>query len=325
MVSLEEISRKKELIAGYLSSNRIEIKEISVVTGPSVSLFKLIPGPKVRLYDIQSISEDFVWHTNLKGVRIERLGDAIGIEVANDSPESIRFEPALKAVRSQMAKMTLPIVLGYSLEQKIELLDLLNAPHLLIAGTSGQGKTDFTRTLMSSLLSVKDKTEVKFHLFDPKKDSFSSFEGSGVIYRSVSDSCDGLQGLCEEMENRLTVPSCKSPQIIVFVDEFADLTMPGLSPDLCPEAQLIYKSIIRIAQKGQMAGIHLILSTQRPSSDVITGLIKANIPTRIAFRTTTEKESKVILDFPGAEQLIGQGDMLFSSGGTMKRIQACSL
>ena len=322
MITTEEITQKQSAIKQFFCDNGLEPQQISTSIGPTVSLFRLQFSPKVRLSRLIHLQYDLDVGLKFKGVRMIELDGSIGIEVANDTPETVPFDWAMEKSRDEMSRMMLPVILGASYNQDIELLDLSTAPHLLVAGATKQGKTEFLRTLLSSLLSDGCRSEVKFHLFDPKGIEFTSFEDTGMVFRTAVESLKGLQDLCDTMEQRLTAPSEKAARLVVLVDEYADLTNPGFPNSV---AKQIYTCLIRLLQNGHRAGIHLVLATQRPSSDVITMLIRSNIPTRIAFRTATKADSKVIIDAPGAEHLIGRGDMLFACGSSIKRIQGiCS-
>lgn len=320
MVSTEEITQKQSAIRQFLCDHGIEPQQITTSIGPTVSLFKLRFGPKVRLSSLLNLQDDLAWYLKFKGVRMIGLDGAVGIEIANDTPEPDPFDWAMEKSRDEMSRMILPVILGTSYDQHIELLDLAYAPHLLVAGATKQGKTEFLRTLLASLLSDGCRSEVKFQLFDPKEREFSPFKETGFVFYTLNQSLKGLQALCDTMERRLAAPSENAPRLVVLVDEYADLTR-------ChhPDARQIYTCLIRLLQNGHRAGIHLVLSTHRPSADVITMLIKSNIHARIAFRTFTKADSRVILDSDGAERLIGSGDMLFALGGSIKRIQTATL
>lgn len=319
MVSSEELTQKQSEIRQFFCDNGIEPQQISTHIGPTVSLFKLRFGPKVRLSSLLHLQDDLAWYLKFKGVRMIGLDGAVGIEIANDTPEPDPFDWAMEKSRDEMSRMILPVILGTSYDQHIELLDLATAPHLLVAGATMQGQSDFLRTMLASLLSDGCRSEVKFHLFDLTGIAFPSFEETGFVFRTMDESRMGLQALCDTMERRLSAPSEKAPRLVVLVEEFADLT------HCHPDARQIYACLIRLLQNGHRAGIHLVLSTQRPSADVITMLIKSNITARIAFRTASKADSRVILDADGAERLIGSGDMLFALGGSIKRIQTATL
>lgn len=319
MVSTEEITQKQSAIRQFLCDHGIEPQQITTSIGPTVSLFKLRFGPKVRLSSLLNLQDDLAWYLKFKGVRMIGLDGAVGIEIANDTPEPDPFDWAMEKSRDEMSRMILPVILGTSYDQHIDLLDLAYAPHLLVAGATKQGKTEFLRTLLASLLSDGCRSEVKFQLFNPMGREFSSIKETVPVFYTLKQSLKGLQALCDTMERRLSTPSEKAARLVVLVDEYADLTRCH------PDARQIYACLIRLLQNGHRAGIHLVLSTQRPSADVITMLIKSNITARIAFRTASKADSRVILDSDGAERLIGSGDMLFALGGSIKRIQTATL
>ena len=293
------------------------------------------------------------------------LPDSVGIEVANGHQSVVPLKVMLADDAFIGSKAELPVAMGIDIFNKVKVFDLADAPHLLIAGASNQGKTVGINAIITSLLYAKHPSELKFVLIDPKMVEFTRYSKLLKHYLALMpDASDGqeemdnaivkqpkqaeeiLQSLCIEMDERnqlisqADVRNIKEynrkyrdgflrpedghhflPYIVVVIDEYADLTIPWGMGIKSKIASNIMASIIRLAQKGRAAGIHAIIATQRPSDDVITGLIKANFPTRIAFRVSTRIDSVTILDSPGAELLIGNGDMLYSSGREMERMQ----
>ena len=301
----------------------------------------------------------------LEGHENVRLSDSVGIEVENDRPSIVPLKAILSDKTFLDSKAELPVAMGVDIFNKVKVFDLADAPHLLIAGASNQGKTVGINAIITSLLYAKHPSELKFVLIDPKMVEFTRYSKLLKHYLAVMpDASDGqeemdnaivkqpkqaeeiLQSLCIEMDERYRLLNSAEtgnikeynakyktgllrpedghhflPYIVVVIDEYADLTIPWGMGIKSKMASNIMASIIRLAQKGRAAGIHVIIATQRPSDDVITGLIKANFPTRIAFRVSTRTDSITILDSPGAEHLIGKGDMLYSVGKKMERMQ----
>ena len=294
------------------------------------------------------------------------LPDSVGIEVANDTPSIVPLRALFNEESYRNSKAELPVAIGYTITHKVKVFDLADAPHLLVAGATKQGKSVGLNVMIASLLYSKHPSELKFVFIDPKKVEFSVYgrllhhylavlpdsanadeEQSNAIVKDPKRADAILKSLCVEMDERYDllekgyVNNIKAynekfrdrkllpteghkflPYIVVVVDEFADLTMSaGSGGDDRKLARNINTSIVRLAQKGRAAGIHVVIATQRPSVDVITGLIKTNFPTRIAFKVATRVDSSTILDSPGAEKLIGKGDMLFFTGVEMERVQ----
>ena len=302
----------------------------------------------------------------LEGHENVRLSDSVGIEVANDHQAVVPLKVMLADDAFIGSKAELPVAMGVDIFNKVKVFDLADAPHLLIAGASNQGKTVGINAIITSLLYAKHPSELKFVLIDPKMVEFTRYsklirhylavlpdtadekaEPGNAIVTLPKQAEDILSALCVEMDERnqlisqAEVRNIKEynskyrdgllrpddghhflPYIVVVIDEYADLTIPwGISLKSKGIAKNIMSAIIRLAQKGRAAGIHIIIATQRPSDDVITGLIKANFPTRIAFRVSTRTDSITILNSPGAEHLNGKGDMLYSVGKEMERMQ----
>ena len=349
-ISTEELTRNKNKIIATLANYKIQINEVKANVGPTVTLYKVYPAPGVKISAIKSLQEDIAMSLNAKGVRVVTLEDSVGIEVANDRPSIVPLKAMLNDDAFRRSKAELPVAIGYTITQKVKVFDLADAPHLLVAGATKQGKSVGLNVIVASLLYSKHPSELKLVFIDPKMVEFSAYEKLLKHYLAVlPDSADEaeerancivkkpemadkiLRSLCVEMDERYEYRNRKLrpdeghkflPYIVAVIDEYADLTMSvGAGAEARNLSRSISTSIIRLAQKGRAAGIHVILATQRPSVDVITGLIKTNFPTRIAFRTVSRIDSSTILDSPGAEKLIGKGDMLYYAGVEMERVQ----
>ena len=367
-VSEEELARNNNKIRATLENYRIQINDVKAIVGPTVTLYKVYPAPGVKIAEIKKLQEDIGMYLHARGVRVVTLTDSVGIEVANDKPSIVPMRAVLNDNAFRESKAELPIAIGYTIHQKVKVFDLADAPHLLVAGATKQGKSVGLNAMVASLLYSKHPSELKFVFIDPKMVEFSHYgrllhhylavmpcnderdEQENAIVKKSDKAEKVLKALVAEMEQRYEllskayVPNIKQynekykerhllptdghrflPYIVTIVDEYADLTMSvGGGGDAKAMARSISTSIIRLAQKGRAAGIHIVLATQRPSVDVITGLIKANFPTRIAFRVISRIDSSTILDSPGAEKLIGRGDMLYYAGVEMERVQ-CAL
>ena len=365
-VSQDELNRNNNKIRATLASYKIQVKDVTAIVGPTVTLYKVYPAPGVKIASIKMLQDDIAISLNAKGVRIVTLSDSVGIEVANDTPSIVPLKQLLNDDAYRNSKAELPVAIGYTISQKVKVFDLADAPHLLVAGATKQGKSVGLNVIVASLLYSKHPSELKFVFIDPKMVEFSAYgrllhhylavlpnsvseqeEKERAIVKNAKDAAAILQSLCVEMDERYKLLSSALvnniklynskwkehhlradeghhflPYIVVVIDEYADLTMSvGAGPESKALARSITTSVIRLAQKGRAAGLHVILATQRPTVDVITGLIKANFPMRIAFRVTSRIDSATILDQPGADKLIGRGDMLLYSGVEMERVQ----
>ena len=364
-VSDEELYRNNNKIRATLANYKIQVNDVQAIVGQTVTLYKVYPAPGVKISEIKKLQEDIGMYLHAKGVRVVTLTDSVGIEVANDCPSVVPMRAVLNNKAFSGSKAELPVAIGYTIQQSVKVFDLADAPHLLVAGATKQGKSVGLNAIVTSLLYAKHPSELKLVFIDPKMVEFSSYSSLLHHYLAVLPSNDEkeelenaivkkadkaekiLRSLCIEMDQRYEllskarVPNIKLynekyqnrhllptdghhflPYIVTVIDEYADLTMSvGGSGDSKNTARSITTSIIRLAQKGRAAGIHVILATQRPSADVITGLIKTNFPTRIAFRVVSRIDSSVILDSTGAEKLIGKGDMLYYAGVEMERVQ----
>ena len=364
-VSQDELVRNNTKIRNTLANYKIQVRDVTAIVGPTVTLYKVYPAPGVKIAAIKQLQEDIGISLGARGVRITTLSDSVGIEVANDVASIVPLKSLLNDESFRSSKAELPVAIGYTISQQVKVFDLADAPHLLVAGATKQGKSVGLNVIVASLLFAKHPSELKFVFVDPKMVEFSAYgkllhhylavlpcnsaeeEKEKAIIKNAKDAAAVLQSLCVEMDaryellskglvNNIKLYNAKYkehhlradeghhflPYIVVVIDEYADLTMSvGAGPESKALARSITTSVIRLAQKGRAAGLHVILATQRPTVDVITGLIKANFPMRIAFRVTSRIDSSTILDQPGADKLIGRGDMLLYSGVEMERVQ----
>ncbi len=366
IVSDEELSRNNNKIRSTLKNYKIDIMDVKAVVGPTVTLYKVYPAPGVKIANIRSLQDDIAMSLNARGVRIVTLPDSVGIEVANDRPSTVPIKALLNDDAFRESKAELPVAIGCTITKKVKVFDLADAPHLLVAGATKQGKSVGLNVLIASLLYSKHPSEMKMVFIDPKMVEFSAYgrllkhylavlptaadedeEREAAIVKKPKEAEKILRSLCIEMDQRYELLSKAYvnniklynekykdrklnpekghrflPYLVVIIDEYADLAMSGGSGSEAKNMQKsIMGSIVRLAQKGRAAGIHVVIATQRPSVDVITGLIKANFPARIAFRVSTRVDSNTILDTTGAEKLIGRGDMLYYAGVETERIQ----
>ena len=347
-VSNDEIEENKRRIEETLGNFAVPIVSMSATIGPTVTLYEIVQEPGVKISRVQNLEKDIAQSLKALGIRIIAPipgKGTIGIEVPNKNKETVSMRSAIQSEPFQKFKAELPVVIGRTIQNVNYVFDLAKMPHLLVAGATGQGKSVGLNAIIASLLYSKDPSQLKFVLIDPKTVEFSLYsklEKHFLAKMASEDKCivtDSkkavytLNSLCIEMENRLVkcgdagvrniveynelvrkreVEDEIMPYIVVVIDEFADLIMT---------AKEVEQPVMRLAQKARAIGIHLIVATQRPDVKVITGTIKANFPARIAFRVMQMIDSRTIIDQPGAQQLIGRGDMLFSNGGELTRIQ----
>ena len=355
-VSDEEIFENKTRIEETLRNFGIPIQRIKATVGPTVTLYEIVQKQGVKIAKIQGLQNDIAQSLKAEsGIRIIAPipgRGTIGIEVPNRSKQVVSMYSAVRSLRFQESKAELPVVIGRTIQNENFVFDLAKMPHLLVAGATGQGKSVGLNAIITSLLYRKHPAQLKFVMIDPKMVEFSLYakverhflakmeSEEEAIITDPKKAVYTLNSLCTEMDNRLEL--CKKagarniaeynekftarrlnpmnghrymPYIVVVIDEFADLIMT---------AKEVETPVTRLAQKARAIGIHLIIATQRPDVKVITGGIKANFPARIAFRVMQMIDSRTIIDRPGAEQLIGRGDMLFSNNGELTRIQ-CAL
>ncbi|MCI4443400.1 MAG: DNA translocase FtsK [Lentimicrobium sp.] len=352
-INQEELEENKNRIVETLRNYKIEIAQIKATVGPSVTLYEIVPEAGIRISKIKSLEDDIALSLSALGIRIIAPipgKGTIGIEVPNKNPTMVSMKSVIGSAKFQEAEMELPIALGKTISNETFVVDLAKMPHLLMAGATGQGKSVGLNAVITSLLYKKHPAEIKFVLVDPKKVELTLFnkierhylaklpDSEDAIITDNAKVVNTLNSLCVEMDNRYSLlkdamvrnikeynDKFKSrklnpenghrflPYIVLIVDEFADLIMTA--------GKEVEVPIARLAQLARAIGIHLIIATQRPSVNVITGLIKANFPARIAFRVTSKIDSRTILDTQGADQLIGRGDMLYHNGNDVVRVQ----
>ncbi|CAM1367227.1 Cell division protein FtsK [Tenacibaculum soleae] len=349
----EELEANKNKIVETLKNYKIGIAQIKATVGPTITLYEIVPEAGIRISKIKNLEDDIALSLSALGIRIIAPipgKGTIGIEVPNKKSTIVSMHSVISSKRFQESPMELPIALGKTIANETLVVDLAKMPHLLMAGATGQGKSVGLNAVLTSLLYRKHPAEVKFILVDPKKVELTLFnkierhylaklpDVEEAIITDTTKVVHTLNSLCIEMDNRYDllknamVRNIKEyntkfrarklnpenghqflPYIVLVIDEFADLIMTA--------GKEVETPIARLAQLARAIGIHLIVATQRPSVNVITGIIKANFPARIAFRVTSKIDSRTILDAPGADQLIGRGDMLYSGGNDITRIQ----
>lgn len=352
-INQAELEENKNKIVDTLKNYSIGISQIKATVGPTVTLYEIVPEAGIRISKIKNLEDDIALSLAALGIRIIAPipgKGTIGIEVPNNNPTMVSMKSVISSPKFQTAEMELPIALGKTISNETFVVDLAKMPHLLMAGATGQGKSVGLNAVLTSLLYKKHPAEVKFVLVDPKKVELTLFnkierhylaklpDGGDAIITDNTKVINTLNSLCIEMDNRYSllkdamVRNIKEynekfknrklnpenghrflPYIVLVVDEFADLIMTA--------GKEVETPIARLAQLARAIGIHLIIATQRPSVNVITGMIKANFPARIAFRVTSKIDSRTILDSGGADQLIGRGDLLYTQGNEIVRVQ----
>ena len=349
----EELEANKNKIVNTLNNYNIKIQKIKATVGPTITLYEIVPAPGIRISKIRNLEDDIALSLAALGIRIIAPipgKGSIGIEVPNSKPEIVPMRSVIQSKIFQESKYDLPVVIGKTISNESFAFDLAKMPHLLMAGATGQGKSVGLNAIIASLLYKKHPAQLKFVMVDPKKVELTLFskierhylaklpDSEEAIITDTQSVVHTLYSLVNEMDNRYDllkdaqVRNIKEyngkfitrrlnpnnghkymPYIVLIVDEFADLMMTA--------GKEVEGPIARLAQLARAVGIHLIIATQRPSVNVITGIIKANFPARVAFRVTSRIDSRTILDAGGADQLIGRGDMLFSTGNDMVRLQ----
>ncbi len=352
-VNKEELEENKNKIVGLLKNFNVGISEIKATIGPTVTLYEIVPEAGIRVASIKKLQDDIALNLSALGIRIIAPmpgKGTIGIEVPRKNPSMVSMRSVIVSQKFQNSDMDLPVVFGKTISNEIFMADLAKMPHLLMAGATGQGKSVGINAILTSLLYKKHPSELKFVMVDPKKVELSLYskierhylaklpDGEDAIITDTHKVINTLNSLCIEMDQRydlLKNAFCKNikeynskfterklnpenghrylPYIVLVVDEFADLIMTA--------GKEVELPIARLAQLARAVGIHLIVATQRPSVNVITGMIKANFPARAAFRVISSVDSRTILDSPGADQLIGKGDMLYFNGNEIMRLQ----
>ena len=353
-IDMEEQTRNKNRIVEVLRNFGVEISSIKATVGPTITLYEITPAAGVRIAKIRNLEDDIALSLSALGIRIIAPipgKGTIGIEVPNAKPATVSMESILNSKKFQESTMELPCAVGKTITNEVFMFDLAKAPHLLVAGATGQGKSVGLNAIITSLLYKKHPAELKIVLVDPKKVEFSVYssiekhflakipdDDAEPIITDVTKVIHTLNSLCKEMDTRydlLKIAQARNikeynkkfidrqlnpqnghkymPYIVVVIDEFGDLIMTA--------GKEVELPIARIAQLARAVGIHMIIATQRPTTNIITGTIKANFPSRIAFRVGAMIDSRTILDRPGAQQLIGRGDMLYLNGGEPVRVQ----
>jgi len=356
-INKEEIIRNKNKIVETLGNYKIQIDKIKATVGPTVTLYEIVPAPGIRISKIKNLEDDIALSLAALGIRIIAPipgKGTIGIEVPNEKKEIVSMRSILASKNFREAQYELPIGLGKTISNETYVMDLSRMPHLLVAGATGQGKSVGLNAIITSLLYKKHPAQLKFVMVDPKKVELTLYSKVKNHYMAkipdieepiVTENQDiikTLNSLCVEMDDRYNllkaahVRNIKEynkkfikkrlnpekghrylPYIVVIIDEFADLIMTA--------GKEVESPIARLAQLARAIGIHLVIATQRPTTNIITGVIKANFPARMAFRVTSMIDSRTILDSPGANQLIGRGDMLISTGNDLTRLQCAFL
>ena len=352
-VDMEEVKAHNEEIVKVLKSFGIDIREIKATVGPTITLYEITPAEGIRITKIRNLEDDIALRLSALGVRIIAPipgKGTIGIEVPNKKRHNVSMESILNSRKFQETKFDLPIALGKTITNEVFMADLTKIPHLLVAGATGQGKSVGLNVIITSLLYKKHPNELKLVLIDPKKVEFSVYapiadhfmaqvdDDDEPIITDVTKVVRTLKSLCTLMDHRydlLKMAGARNikeyndkylrhklnpehghefmPYIVVVIDEFGDLIMTA--------GKEVEMPIARIAQLARAVGIHMIIATQRPTTSIITGNIKANFPGRIAFKVSSMMDSRIILDRPGANQLIGMGDMLYLNGNEPTRVQ----
>lgn len=352
-IDQQELEENKNRIVETLNNYKIGIANIKATVGPTVTLYEIVPDAGVRISKIKNLEDDIALSLSALGIRIIAPipgRGTIGIEVPNKNPKMVSMRSVIASPKFQNAEMELPIAFGKTISNETFVVDLAKMPHMLMAGATGQGKSVGLNAILTSLLYKKHPAEVKFVLVDPKKVELTLFnkierhylaklpDTEEAIITDTAKVINTLNSLCIEMDDRYDllkdamVRNIKEyntkfktrklnpndghrflPYIVLVIDEFADLIMTA--------GKEVETPIARLAQLARAIGIHLIVATQRPSVNVITGIIKANFPARVAFRVTSKIDSRTILDSSGADQLIGRGDMLFTQGNELVRLQ----
>ena len=353
-IDMAEQTANKNRIVDVLRNFGVEISSIKATVGPTITLYEITPAPGVRISKIRNLEDDIALSLSALGIRIIAPipgKGTIGIEVPNAKPATVSMVSVLNSKKFQETTMELPCAVGKTITNEVFMFDLAKAPHLLVAGATGQGKSVGLNAIITSLLYKKHPAELKIVLVDPKKVEFSVYasiekhflakipdDGEEPIITDVTKVIRTLNSLCKEMDTRydlLKIAQARNikeynkkfidrqlnpenghkfmPYIVVVIDEFGDLIMTA--------GKEVELPIARIAQLARAVGIHMIIATQRPTTNIITGTIKANFPSRIAFRVGAMIDSRTILDRPGAQQLVGRGDMLYLNGGEPVRVQ----
>lgn len=366
-VSPLEIQNNIDVIRETLSDHHVQVADIKAISGPTITLYKVYPAKGVKVAAIRNLHEDIAVALGSGAIRAHTLTDSVGLEVPNRTRSLVPIKSLVSSQEFKESKAELPIAIGSTIEGKTKVFDLTKAPHLLVAGSTNQGKSVGLNVIAASLLYAKRPSELKMVFIDPKGTEFTPYRNLYRHYLAVTTTADSeedeiersiaikekdadevLKALCLEMKERNELlrqagscPNIKTynqkfldkklrpdkghrflPYIVAIIDEYAQLTLvTSGKPEARNVSRSINSSINSLAQMGRAAGIHMIIATQTPRKDVISGMIKANFPTIISFKVANSTDSQVVLDNMGAEKLIGNGDMLFSQNANMERIQ----
>ncbi|MBE6253093.1 MAG: DNA translocase FtsK [Bacteroidales bacterium] len=364
-VPKSEIDRNIAVIRETLADHHVKVADIDAVPGPTVTLYKVYPAKGVKVSAIRGLSDDISVALKAESVMASILKDCVGFEVANQERSSVSVRELVTSEEFLSSQAELPIAIGKKITGDVKVFDLADAPHLLVAGATKQGKSVGLNVIVTSLLYAKRPSELKLVFIDPKKTEFGGYsrllnhylavtqnssseddEKARAVVKTAEDADYTLKSLCQEMNDRYSLlekagtPNLLEyldkwnahklnpqnghhflPYIVVIIDEYSQLVLGTGGPDAKAHARSIMTSIISLAQMGRACGIHLIIATQTPRREVVSGMIKANFPMSIAFKTKTQADSQVIMDQGGAEDLIGKGDMLLSVDASTERIQ----
>lgn len=364
-VPKSEIDLNMAIIRETLANHNVQIEDIEAIPGPTVTLYKVYPAKTAKVAAICNLADDVSVALKAESMMASKLKDCVGFEVANQERSSVSVRELVTSEEFSSSSAELPIAIGKTITGDVKVFDLTDAPHLLVAGATKQGKSVGLNVIVASLLYAKRPSELKMVFIDPKKTEFGNYSRLLKHYLAVTQDADSeddekaravvktpesadimLRSLCEEMSERYDLmekagtPNLLEyidkwnahklnpqnghrflPYIVVIIDEYSQLVLGTGGPEAKAHARSIMTSIISLAQMGRACGIHLIIATQTPRREVVSGMIKANFPMSIAFKTKTQMDSQVILDHPGAEDLIGKGDMLLSFDATTERIQ----
>ncbi len=364
-VPKSEIDRNIAIIRETLANHNVQVEDIEAVPGPTVTLYKVYPAKTAKVAAICNLVDDVSVALKAESMMASKLKDCVGFEVANQERSSVSVRELVTSEEFCSSSAELPIAIGKTITGDVKVFDLADAPHLLVAGATKQGKSVGLNVIVASLLYAKRPSELKLVFIDPKKTEFGNYSRLLKHYLAITPDADSeddekaravvktpesaditLRSLCEEMSERYDLmekagtPNLLEyldkwnahklnpqnghrflPYIVVIIDEYSQLLLGTGGPEAKAHARSIMTSIISLAQMGRACGIHLIIATQTPRREVVSGMIKANFPMSIAFKTKTQMDSQVILDHPGAEDLIGKGDMLLSFDATIERIQ----
>ena len=364
-VSKSEIERNIAIIKETLADHHVQVSDIEAIPGPTVTLYKIYPAKGVKVAAIRNLTDDVSVALKAGKVISSLLDDCVGMEVANKHRSAVSMRELVESDAFRQSRTSLPVVIGREVTGAVKVFDLADAPHLLVAGATGQGKSVGLNVLVASLLYAKRPSELKLIFIDPKKTEFSKYSRLYSHYLAVTPDAESeederarsivkdpkaadtiLRSLCQEMSDRYDLlekagtPEIKEynakyvehqlnpqkghrflPYIVTIIDEYSQLVLGTGGPEGKAHARSIMTSIISIAQMGRAAGLHLVIATQTPRREVISGLIKANFPMSIAFTVKTDVDSRVILDEIGAEKLLGKGDMLISKNADTDRVQ----